>query len=300
MRLRWNLCSDITGDNNQKRNVNRTKLLGIILSVFGLGVAAFLFFLIQILNSYPFWDYINGYRLSLYPFTGVFGDITYLPFPFQFVRFTQLFDFSVVLAFIGLFVWQLSGSGKVSRKTILSASGFTLLVTGTICAVVVYLQIDVLTEKYLPWGAYSWGSERVAYNTQFLGGEYNCTFLNYSQLLYITVLTAIVGFLLWNHFSSNNVNFKAPSTKVVASLFAVSSLLLISGLLLLFPSVKFTSPDASIPATPFAIQGTFLVWAGAGLLMLSIINFCKKLKQTITYLRIYFKNRGAFHTRKTI
>ena len=196
MRLRSNRFSGVMGEDNQKRTINRTSILGMILFLLGLGLAAYLFFLIQILNSYPFWDYINGYRLQLKPFTAVYGDITYLPSPLQFLKYTQLFDISVALAFIGLFIWKLSGSGKVTRKTILSASGFTLLVTGTICAVIVYLQIDVLTSKHLPWGAYAWGSERVAYNTQFMGAEYNCTFLNYTQLLYLSVLMAIIGFIL--------------------------------------------------------------------------------------------------------
>jgi hypothetical protein len=294
MRLRSNRFSGVMGEDNPKRTINRTSILGMILFLVGLGLAAYLFFLIQILNSYPFWDYINGYRLQLKPFTAVYGDITYLPSPFQFLKYTQLFDISVALAFIGLFIWKLSGSGKVTRKTILSASGFTLLVTGTICAVIVYLQIDVLMSKHLPWGAYAWGSERVAYNTQFMGAEYNCTFLNYTQLLYLSVLMAIIGFILWNHFSNANANLKASSTVVVASLFAVAFVFLISGLFLLFPTVKFTSPDPSISATPYAIQGTFLVWIGAVFLMVSIINFCKKLKQALAYIRIYFRNRGVF------
>lgn len=281
------------GEDTQRRTVNRNRIVCLIVFLLSLGLAAYLFFLIQILNSYPFWDYINGYRLSLYPFTGVFGDITYPPFPFQFVRYSQLFDISVALAFIGLFVWQLSGSGKVNRKTILSASGFTLLVMGTICAVIVYLQIDVLNWQHLPWGQYSWGSERVAYNTQFLGAEYNCTFLNYTQLLYIAVSMAIVGFFLWNHYSATKANLKASAAWVVAALFAVSFAFLISGLFLLFPTAKFSFPDPTVPATPYAIQATFLVWTGAAFLMVSIISFCKKLKQAFARIRIYFKNRGT-------
>jgi hypothetical protein len=281
------------GEDNQKRAIKPYSILGIFLFLLGLGLSAYLFFLIQILNSYPFWDYVNGYRLQLKPFTAVYGDITYLPAPFQFLKYTQLFDIGVALAFIGLFIWKLSGSRNVTRKTILSASGFTLLVTGTICAVIVYLEIDVLTSKYLPWGSYAWGSERVAYNTQFMGAEYNCSFLNYTQLLYISILMAIIGFILWNHYS--NAKLTAPSTLVVVSLFIASFALLISGLLLMFPTAKFTSPDPSIPATPYAIQGTMLVWTGAVLLMVSIINFCKKLKQTLEYIKTYFKNKGLFY-----
>jgi hypothetical protein len=286
------------GEDNQKRAIKPYSILGIFLFLLGLGLSAYLFFLIQILNSYPFWDYVNGYRLQLKPFTAVYGDITYLPAPFQFLKYTQLFDIGVALAFIGLFIWKLSGSGKANRKTILSVSGFTLLVTGTICAVIVYLEIDVLTSKYLPWGSYAWGSERVAYNTQFMGAEYNCSFLNYTQLLYISILMAIIGFILWNHYS--NAKLTAPSTLVVVSLFIASFAFLISGLLLMFPTAKFTSPDPSIPATPYAIQGTMLVWTGAVLLMVSIINFCKKLKQTLEYIRTYFKNKGAFGANKTV
>lgn len=285
------------GKENQKRVVNRYSILGIFLFLLGSGLSAYLFFLIQILNSYPFWDYVNGYRLQLKPFTAVYGDITYLPSPFQFLKYTQLFDIGVALAFIGLFIWKLSGSGKVNRNMILSASGFTLLVTGTICAVIVYLQINVLTGKNLPWGAYAWGTERVAYNTQFMGAEYNCSFLNYNQLLYLSVLMAIVGFILWNHYS--NAKLTAPSTLVVVSLFIASFTFLISGILLMFPTTKFTSPDPLIPATPYAIQGTILVWTGAVLLMVSIISFFKKLKQALEYIRTYFKSKGAFGANKT-
>jgi hypothetical protein len=276
-------------NDNRKNALNRYGALGLILFSLGSGLSAYLFFLIQILNSYPFWDYINGYRLQLKPFTAVYGDITYLPAPLQLLKYTQLFDIAVALAFIGLFIWKLAGSPKVNRKTVLSAFGYTLLVTGTICAVIVYLQIDVLTSTHLPWGWYAWATERVAYNTQFLGAEYNCTFLNYAQLLYISISMAIVGFILWNHYSSTK--FKAPSTLVVASIFIVSVAFLISGLLLLFPSVTFTSPDPSMPATPYAVQGTLLLWMGAAFLMVSIVGLFEKLKQALEYARTHFSRR---------
>jgi hypothetical protein len=232
------------------------------------------------LNSYPFWDYINGYRLQLGPFVAIYGDITYLPPPFQFFRFTQLFDAAVGLAFLGIFVWKLADAGKVTRKTVASAAGYTFLVTATVCAVIVYLQIDLL--QNLPWGAYAWGSERVAYNTQLTGTEYNCTFLNYTQLLYISVFMAVLGFIMWAYFTT--ADFKAPSISVIASIFVASLLLLIIGLALLVPTVKFTSHDPSIPAAPYAVQATFLVWGGAALLMVSIINFCHKIKQALAHL----------------
>ncbi len=287
---------DKIGKDTRKITVKKYGFLGKILFLAGSVLSGYLFFLIQILNSYPFWDYINGYRLQLKPFTAVYGDITYLPWPIQFLKYTQLFDIGVASAFTGLFIWKLSSFGKVSRRAVLSASGFTLLVTGTICAVIVYLQINVLTEKNLPWGAYAWGTERVAYNTQFMGAEYNCSFLNYSQLLYISVSMVIIGFILWSHFSV--AKLKAPSTLAILSLFVASFALLISGLFLLFPAAKFTSPDPSIPATPYAIQGTMLVWTGAILLMFCIINFCEKLKLTIDYAVNYFKNKGNLNAKK--
>ncbi len=108
---------------------------------------------------------------------------------------------------------------------------------------------------------------------------------------------AIVGFILWNHYS--NAKLTAPSTLVVVSLFIASFTFLISGILLMFPTAKFTSPDPLIPATPYAIQGTILVWTGAVLLMVSIISFFKKLKQALEYIRTYFKSKGAFGANKT-
>jgi hypothetical protein len=278
---------DKTGKNGGEKRASRYGRLGRNLFFFGAALAGFLFFLIQILNSYPFWDYINGYRLQLPPFVAIYGDIYYLPWPFQFLKFTQLFDIAVVLAFVGLFAWKLSGSGNFSRRTFLAASGYTFLVTGTICAVIVYLQIDVLTGTNLPWGSYAWGTERVAYNTQFLGAEYNCAFLNYTQLLYISVALAVLGFLLWNHFSV--AERKTPSSLVVAGLFAASLALLISGLYLMFPGVKFTSPDPSMPATRYAVQGAMIVWTGAVFLMGSLIEFYSKLKETIEKATAHFK-----------
>lgn len=271
--------------------LNRYGKSGRFLFFFGSALAGLLFFLIQILNSYPFWDYINGYRLTLGPLTGVYGDITYLPWPLQFVRVTQVFDVAVVLAFVGLFVWKLAGSKAVNRRSVVAASGYTLLVTGTICAVIVYLQIDVLTGTNLPWGSYAWGTERVAYNTQFLGAEYNCTFLNYTQSLYLSVAMAAVGFLLWSYFS--RAESKVPSARVVAVLFAAAFGLLVSGLLLLFPGVKFSAPNPSMPATPYAVQGTMILWTGALLLMASLVGFYLKVKQGIDWARNYYTVKSA-------
>jgi hypothetical protein len=232
----------------------------------------------------------------LKPFTAVYGDITYLPWPIQFLKYTQLFDIGVALAFTGLFIWKLSSTDKVNRNTILSAAGYTLLVTGTICAVIVYLQIDVLTSAHLPWGAYAWGTERVAYNMQFMGAEYNCTFLNYTQLLDISVSLAITGFFLWSFF--NKTKLKPSSALVIVSLFAASFALLVTGLFLLFPTVKFVSPDPSMPATPYAIQATVLVWIGAILLMFSLISLAEKLKQGLDYTAAYFRTRTNLNASK--
>ena len=289
MRWRTSLFSGRAGKDEENRGVNLYSDLGLTLFLTGSTLAGFLFFLIQIMNSYPFWDYINGYRLNLGFFTGIYGDITYLPAPFQFLKFTQAFDFSVALAFVGLFIWQLSSSRKINRKVVASALGFTLLVMGVICAVIVYLQIDVLTGRNLPWGSYAWGSERVAYNTQFLGSEYNCAFLNYTQLLYISVIIAFVGFILWN--LQNKLELKAPRSLLVGALFIISFALLISGILLMFPAQKFTSPDPSMPATPYAIQGVMLVWTGAIFLMISIVGFSLKLKQVIDHGKNWFQRR---------
>jgi hypothetical protein len=67
----------------------------------------------------------------------------------------------------------------------------------------------------------------------------------------------------------------------------------------MLPTAKFTSPDPLIPATPYAIQGTMLVWTGAMLLMVSIISFSTKLKQKLEYTRTYFKSKGTFGANKT-
>jgi hypothetical protein len=276
---------------NERVKLNLYGKAGRFLFFFGSAVAGLLFFLIQILNSYPFWDYINGYRLTLGPLIGVYGDITYLPWPLHFVRVTQVFDVAVALVFVGLFVWKLADSGMVNRRNVAAAAGYTSLVTGTICAVIVYLQIDVLTGTNLPWGSYSWGTERVAYNTQFLGAEYNCTFLNYTQLLYIAVAMAAAGFLLWSIFS--RAEAKTPAAWVTGVLFAVSFALLVSGLMLVFPGEKFSQSDPSMPATPYAVQGVMILWTGAVLFMVSLVELYSKAKRGIDMVRSHFAGKTS-------
>jgi hypothetical protein len=75
---------------------------------------------------------------------------------------------------------------------------------GGLAAIIVYSEI------HLAWGelwygvkfwrgylaGYPWGSERVAYNTQFIGTEYNCGFLNYDQVLYSSILACFIGYYL--------------------------------------------------------------------------------------------------------
>lgn len=266
-------------------------LSGAALFFYSLAQTAYMFFLIQILNSYPFWDYSSGYRLQLAPFEAVYGDLKYAPPPFHFLKYTQLFDLFIALAFVGLFLAQLSIANKITKKSTISALGFTALVGGIICSVIVFLETEVLTGQNLPWGSYSWGSERVSYNTQFLGTEYNCLFLNYTELLIIAAFMAVIGFLLWNHYGANKP--KSPPTWTVAVLFAASLATVIVGSLLMFPNVEFSSsvPNSSIPATPYAVQGTFLVWGGAILLMLSFVCLGLKLRQKFPNRPLRFRHR---------
>jgi hypothetical protein len=69
--------------------------------------------------------------------------------------------------------------------------------------------------------------------------------------------------------------------------------------MLLFSTVKPLLLTHQSPAIAYAIQGTMLVWTGSVLLMVSIISFFKKLKQTIEYVRTYFKGKGTFDANKT-
>ena len=264
----------------QKTKPEKRRDLGLVLFVFGVSLAGFLFFLIQIMNSYPFYDWINHHRSQLGVFSGLYGDVSYFPVPFKFFKFTQLFYIGVCSAFAGLFVRQLSAFPKVTGRAALSALGFALLVMGVMSAVVVFLQIDVLTRDYLPWGWYSWGNERVAYNTQFLGSRDNCAFLNYSQLLYISIATALAGFGLWNLETKKWV--KAPRGKVAGGLFLAAIALLSVGIFLTFTGVEFERPNPSMTPTTFAVEGVFMVWAGGILLMSGIIAWSMKASELVT------------------
>jgi len=202
------LASIFTLWNNRKGGIRLKpySILGATLFSLGFGLSAYVFSVVQVINSYPF-----------YSTFGIFGgDLVFKNLP---LTFTQTLEVSVALAFIGLFIWKASCSGKVNSGAILSAFGFTLLVIGAMGVSLVYTEIHILWGElwlgFTVWkfwsglpggGGYPWGTERVAYNTCFIkASDYseatpNCIFLNYNDVLYISILMVIIGFILWRYY----------------------------------------------------------------------------------------------------
>ncbi len=176
------------------------RILGATIFSIGLVLAAFVFIVVQVLTSYPFHIYLlPAISFSLPMGTDkVFGALAY----------DQLLEIGVGLAFIGLFIWGVSKFGKINRNAITYALGFTSFVTGSIGAVVVYADA-ILPWSVFPWfgvtdgGGYPWITERVTSNTGFMKmpsytpRDPNVYFLNYAEVLVISVLLAILGFVLY-------------------------------------------------------------------------------------------------------
>jgi hypothetical protein len=82
------------------------------------------------------------------------------------------------------------------------------LIFGILVAVIVYVETRVLWGEIIPgihvWqglqggGGYPWGTEQVAYNTCFIESPVrgDCTFLNYNELFWLAISSAVVGFVL--------------------------------------------------------------------------------------------------------
>jgi hypothetical protein len=207
------LASVFTLWNNRKGEIRLKpySILGATLFSTGFGLSAYVFLVVQVITAYPFYS----------TFLTFGGDLLFENLP---LTYTQAVEVGVALASVGLFIWKASCLGKVNRGTILSAFGFTLLVIGALGASLVYTEIHLLWGElwlgFTVWkfwsgfpggGGYPWGEERVAQNTCFIkASDYseitpNCIFLNYNNVLYISILMVIIGFILWRYYGRGGI-----------------------------------------------------------------------------------------------
>jgi hypothetical protein len=218
------LASIFTLWNNRKGRIRLKpySILGATLFSTGFGLSAYIFTVVQTLNAYPFYPSLS--------FEIFGGELLSKSIP---LTLTQTLEVGVLLACIGLFIWKASSFEKVNRGAILSAFGFTLFVIGAMGASIVYTEIHLVWGEFwlgftvwqfwsgLPvgGGGWPWGTERVAYNTCFIKAwnfteaTPNCIFLNYNDVLYISILMMIIGFILWKHYVRRGIEHASKESE---------------------------------------------------------------------------------------
>lgn len=165
--------------------------LGLGTSIVGFAGTIFVFVRVQVLQAYPFYD-------------GVYGNST-LTFGITYTIGLEIFS---CLALIGVFSLAYSQAEGGREERLRAAVGRTLVVFGILVAVVVYVETQLLWGELAPgikvWGGlfggggYPWGTEQVAYNTCFVPSTVrgDCAFLNYNELFWFSILSALAGFVL--------------------------------------------------------------------------------------------------------
>lgn len=159
-------------------------------------VSVYVYSIVQLLPPGDAW------LAPLIPFRGAYGDAQPLPG----VSYTEALEASGLASFLGLFLYSYARNAdrQTERRALLSLAT-PLKFFGVLVAIIVY------TETHLLWGelwygvklvavnpqGFPWGSERVAANTCFLPsvGD-NCWFLNYDQLLFISLAAAVIGWVI--------------------------------------------------------------------------------------------------------
>ena len=165
--------------------------IGLAIAVLGFIGAAYVWVKVQVLQSYPF-------------YSGVFGNEYLLPD----LTYVVALEILGIITAAGLFTRSYAGSAGTRRTKVVKATGSVLLTLGFLVAVIVYAETHLVWGEILPgvhlWqglpggGGYPWGSERVAYNTCLIpaGNTANCDFLNYDELFWIALLSAVVGYIM--------------------------------------------------------------------------------------------------------
>jgi hypothetical protein len=177
-------------------------LLGITLFIAFLAASVYVFAVIQLLPPGDAW------LASYIPFRGSYGDSQPIPG----ISYTVALEASGILSFFGLFL-RSYGRNRDSRlkQRVLSSLSTPLKFFGVLVAAIVY------AETHLLWGeiwydvkfvnldpsGFPWGSERVAANTCLVPGiADNCLFLNYDELLLVSIILAIVGWFISRRYQS--------------------------------------------------------------------------------------------------
>ena len=165
--------------------------IGLAVAVLGFAGAVYVWVKVQVLQSYPF-------------YSGAFGNEYLLP-GLTYVVALEMFG---IIAAAGLFTRTYTSSAGTRRIRVVKATGNVLLTLGVLVVVIVYAETHLLWGEVLPgvhlWqglpggGGYPWGSERVTYNTCLLPVDKtdNCGFLNYDELFWIALLSAVVGYIM--------------------------------------------------------------------------------------------------------
>jgi len=166
-------------------------MVGLVIALLGFMGAAYIFLEVQVLSSYPFYG-------------TVYGPDNLLPG----LTYTEALEVFGIVAAAGLFTRGYTTSRRVGKGRSVDGLADVLLVLGVIIAIVVYTETHLMWGEVLPgvhfWGGlpggggYPWGSARVAYNLCLIpvGSTVNCNLLNYDELFWIAVLSAVAGYVM--------------------------------------------------------------------------------------------------------
>ncbi len=197
------------GSSDRVHRRRKLSFFGVLIFVVFLAVALYVFALTQLLPPQDVW------LASLIPFRGHYGeDLVISGF-----SYIQLLELSGSASIAGLFLYGYGRSDIAAfRRRVLLALSLPLKVFGTLIAAIVYFETHLLWGE-LWYGAkfvdiypqgFPWGNERVASNLCFLHGidyipSYGayCWFLNYDELLLISVASALAGWIISSRYGKS-------------------------------------------------------------------------------------------------
>ncbi len=175
--------------------------LSFVLFVVGFAISAYIFIVVQVLQSYPF------------PHQGVYGDQQFFV-----LTYSEALEVAGPLSMAAFAAWSYARSALSRSMALLHATGRTLVVFGGLVAGIVYTEIHLIWGELwyglhvwpsLPGGGgYPWGDEQVAYNlcfikeSTFTAQTPNCSFLNYNWLLGFAVAALLAGAVIEFYFRS--------------------------------------------------------------------------------------------------
>jgi len=177
--------------------------VSLLVFVAGLALSAYVFFVVQVLQSLPFHQ------------LGAYGNQ-----PFLLLTYSETIELTLPASIIAFAIWQYE---RVSRSRPFAAPraiGKSLVVFGGLVAATVYSEIHLVWGELWygvhVWsgvpggGGYPWGDEQVAYNLCFVRepsytqNTPNCYFLNYNWLLGIAAVAFIAGVVIGLYFRSED------------------------------------------------------------------------------------------------